>query len=170
MTEDVTAADAAVLSAADLKVTFPTDDGDVRAVRGVSFTLGRGETIGVVGESGSGKSTIALAMLGLLPRSARVTGSVRCQGKELIGQPEKDLTKIRSSTIAYIPQDPLTSLNPAFTVAGRSPRPSGPAATWTRKKRTRRPSSCSSSSGSRTRRAAWTTSRTSSPAASGSGS
>ena len=116
MTNDTTAADAAVLSAADLSVTFPTDDGDVRAVRGVSFTLGRGETIGVVGESGSGKSTVALAMLGLLPRSARVTGSVRCQGKELIGQSEKDLAKIRSSTIAYIPQDPLTSLNPAFTV------------------------------------------------------
>jgi peptide/nickel transport system ATP-binding protein len=116
VTEDVRAADAAVLSAADLSVTFPTDDGDVRAVRGVSFTLGRGETIGVVGESGSGKSTIALAMLGLLPRSARVTGSVRCQGKELIGQSEKDLAKVRSSTIAYIPQDPLTSLNPAFTV------------------------------------------------------
>jgi len=116
VTDDIAAADAAVLSAADLKVTFPTDDGDVRAVRGVSFTLGRGETIGVVGESGSGKSTIALAMLGLLPRSARVTGSVRCQGKELIGQSEKDLAKVRSSTIAYIPQDPLTSLNPAFTV------------------------------------------------------
>jgi len=112
----MTAADAAVLQAVDLAVTFPTDDGDVRAVRGVSFALGRGETIGIVGESGSGKSTVALAMLGLLPRSARVTGSVRCQGKELIGQSEKDLAKIRSSTIAYIPQDPLTSLNPAFTV------------------------------------------------------
>jgi peptide/nickel transport system ATP-binding protein len=116
VTEDVTAADAAVLSAAGLAVTFPTDDGEVRAVRGVSFTLGRGETLGIVGESGSGKSTIALAMLGLLPRSARVTGSVRCQGTELIGQSEKDLAKVRSSTIAYIPQDPLTSLNPAFTV------------------------------------------------------
>jgi glutathione transport system ATP-binding protein len=116
VTNDVAAADAAVLSAAGLTVTFPTDDGEVRAVRGVSFTLGRGETIGIVGESGSGKSTIALAMLGLLPRSARVTGSVRCQGSELIGQSEKDLAKIRSSTIAYIPQDPLTSLNPAFTV------------------------------------------------------
>jgi glutathione transport system ATP-binding protein len=116
VTEDVTAADAAVLSAAGLAVTFPTDDGEVRAVRGVSFTLGRGETLGIVGESGSGKSTIALAMLGLLPRSARITGSVRCQGTELIGQSEKDLAKVRSSTIAYIPQDPLTSLNPAFTV------------------------------------------------------
>jgi len=116
VTNDTTAADAAVLQAADLSVTFPTDDGDVRAVRGLSFTLGRGETIGVVGESGSGKSTVALATLGLLPRSARVTGSVKCRGKELIGLPEKDLAKIRSSTIAYIPQDPLTSLNPAFTV------------------------------------------------------
>jgi len=66
-------------------------------------------------------------MLGLLPRSARVTGSVRCQGKELIGQSEKDLAKVRSSTIAYIPQDPLTSLNPAFPWAGRWPRP-----LWTR--------------------------------------
>jgi ABC-type glutathione transport system ATPase component len=117
VTNDITAADtAAVLSAAGLTVTFPTDDGEVRAVRGIDFTLGRGETIGIVGESGSGKSTVALAMLGLLPRSARVTGSVRCQGKELIGQSEKDLAKVRSSTIAYIPQDPLTSLNPAFTV------------------------------------------------------
>jgi glutathione transport system ATP-binding protein len=116
VTNDMEAADAAVVSAAGLAVTFPTDDGEVRAVRGVSFTLGRGETIGIVGESGSGKSTIALAMLGLLPKSARVTGSVRCQGTELIGQSEKDLAKIRSSTIAFIPQDPLTSLNPAFTV------------------------------------------------------
>ncbi len=116
MTNDTAAADAAVLSATNLSVSFPTDDGVVRAVRDLSFTLGRGETIGVVGESGSGKSTVALAALGLLPRSARVTGSVRCQGKELIGLPEKDLAKIRSTTIAYIPQDPLTSLNPAFTV------------------------------------------------------
>jgi glutathione transport system ATP-binding protein len=116
VTNDIAAADAAVLSAVGLSVTFPTDAGDVRAVRDLSFTLGRGETIGVVGESGSGKSTVALAALGLLPRSARVTGSVRCQGRELIGLPEKDLAKIRSSTIAYIPQDPLTSLNPAFTV------------------------------------------------------
>ena len=116
MTNDVAGAGAAVLSAAGLSVSFPTDDGLVRAVRGLSFTLGRGETIGVVGESGSGKSTVALAMLGLLPRSARVAGSVTCQGSELIGLPEKELAKIRSSTIAYIPQDPLTSLNPAFSV------------------------------------------------------
>jgi len=116
VTNDLTAAPAAVLSATNLSVNFPTDDGVVRAVRDLSFTLGRGETIGVVGESGSGKSTVALAILGLLPRSAKVGGSVICQGTELLGMPERDLAKIRSSTIAYIPQDPLTSLNPAFTV------------------------------------------------------
>jgi peptide/nickel transport system ATP-binding protein len=106
----------ALLQAARLSVTFPTREGDVRAVRDLSFTLERGETLGIVGESGSGKSTVALGVLGLLPKYARVTGSVRLMGRELVGLPEEDLAKIRSSTIAYIPQDPLTSLNPAFTV------------------------------------------------------
>jgi peptide/nickel transport system ATP-binding protein len=106
----------ALLEATGLSVTFPTRDGEVRAVRDLNFTLERGETIGIVGESGSGKSTVALAVLGLLPKYARVTGSVRLAGRELVGLPEGDMAKIRSSTIAYIPQDPLTSLNPAFTV------------------------------------------------------
>jgi peptide/nickel transport system ATP-binding protein len=104
------------LEVTGLSVTFPTRDGDVHAVRDLSFTLGRGETLGIVGESGSGKSTVALAVLGLLPRGARVEGSVQCEGKNLIGLSEKDLAKVRSGTIAYIPQDPLTSLNPAFSV------------------------------------------------------
>jgi peptide/nickel transport system ATP-binding protein len=107
---------APLLEAADLSVTFPTRDGNVRAVRGLNFALERGETIGIVGESGSGKSTVALAVLGLLPKFARVTGSVRLMGRELVGLPEGDMAKIRSSTIAYIPQDPLSSLNPAFTI------------------------------------------------------
>ena len=106
----------ALLEATGLSVTFPTRDGDVRAVRDLSFTLERGETIGIVGESGSGKSTVALGVLGLLPKYARVTGSVRFMGRELVGLREEEMAKIRSSTIAYIPQDPLTSLNPAFTV------------------------------------------------------
>ncbi|MBO0775097.1 MAG: ABC transporter ATP-binding protein, partial [Actinobacteria bacterium] len=93
-----------------------THEGAVRAVRGISFQLDRGEALGIVGESGSGKSTIALAALGLLPRNATVTGSVRCEGKELLGRPEEELAKLRGSTIAYIPQDPLSSLNPAFRV------------------------------------------------------
>ena len=106
----------AVIETTGLSVTFPTRDGDIRAVRDLSFRLERGETIGIVGESGSGKSTVALAILGLLPKYAKVTGSVRCMGGELIGLREEDLAKIRSSVIAYIPQDPLSSLNPAFTV------------------------------------------------------
>ena len=105
-----------MLKVTGLAVTFPTRDGDVRAVRDFGLTLERGETIGIVGESGSGKSTVALAALGLLPRGARVTGSVRCAGEELLGLPEARLAKLRSGTIAYIPQDPLTSLNPAFPV------------------------------------------------------
>jgi peptide/nickel transport system ATP-binding protein len=105
-----------VLEVTGLSVTFPTSDGDVRAVRDVSLRLEPGETIGIVGESGSGKSTIALAALGLLPRGTRVSGSVRCADRELLGLPETELAKVRGQTLAYIPQDPLTSLNPAFPV------------------------------------------------------
>ena len=122
----------AQLQAIGLSVTFPTRDGDVRAVRDLNFTLERGETIGIVGESGSGKSTVALGMLGLLPKYARVTGSVRLMGRELVGLREDEMAKIRSSTIAYIPQDPLTSLNPAFTVGDQVSE-----TIWTRKKATK---------------------------------
>jgi peptide/nickel transport system ATP-binding protein len=106
----------ALLEIEGLTVTFRTRDGDVRAVRDLTLRLGRGETLGIVGESGSGKSTVALAVLGLLPKNASVTGSVRSEGRELLGLREQDLTRIRGSVIAYIPQDPLSSLNPAFTV------------------------------------------------------
>jgi glutathione transport system ATP-binding protein len=105
-----------LLEVQGLSVTFRTRDGDVRAVRDLTFGLGRGETLGIVGESGSGKSTVALAVLGLLPRNAAVTGSVRSEGRELLGLTEQDLTRVRGSVIAYVPQDPLSSLNPAFTV------------------------------------------------------
>ena len=105
-----------LLEVAGLNVTFRTRDGDVRAVRDLTFGLGRGETLGIVGESGSGKSTVALAVLGLLPRNATVTGSVQSEGRELLGLRERDLTRLRGSVIAYVPQDPLSSLNPAFTV------------------------------------------------------
>ncbi|MGE5137454.1 MAG: dipeptide ABC transporter ATP-binding protein [Gemmatimonadota bacterium] len=105
-----------VLEAAGLSVTFRTREGDVRAVRDLGFQLARGEALGIVGESGSGKSTVALAALGLLPGNATATGSIHCQGQELLGLPEDQLAKWRGSTIAYIPQDPLSSLNPAFRV------------------------------------------------------
>jgi peptide/nickel transport system ATP-binding protein len=109
-------ADGRLLEVENLSVTFPTRDGKVLAVRNLNFSLDKGETLGIVGESGSGKSTVALAILGLLPKGALLDGSILCKSHELLGLPEKELARIRGGTIAYIPQDPLSSLNPAFTI------------------------------------------------------
>jgi peptide/nickel transport system ATP-binding protein len=106
----------ALLEVTDLTVDFPTDDGVVHAVRGVSYSLGRGETIGIVGESGSGKSVTSLAIMGLLPRTARVGGSVRVDGREILGLTDSELRSVRGEQIAMIFQDPMTSLNPVYTV------------------------------------------------------
>ena len=106
----------ALLSVRDLNVSFPTDDGLVTAVRNVSFDLRAGEALGVVGESGSGKSVSAMALMGLLPGTTKITGSVMFDGKELIGMPDEDHRKIRGNGIAMIFQDPMTSLNPVHTV------------------------------------------------------
>ncbi len=105
-----------VLEVSDLEVSFPTDDGLVRAVRGVSYQLRRGEVLGIVGESGSGKSVTSLAVTGLLPRNARVSGSVRFRGQELLGASDETMSGIRGSKIAMILQDPMTSLNPVYQV------------------------------------------------------
>ena len=121
-----------ILRAADLSVTFSTHEGAVQAVRHLDFRVGRGETLGIVGESGSGKSTVALAVLGLLSRNATVTGSINCQGRELVGLPEEKLAQIRGETIAFVPQDPLSSLNPAFRVGWQISE-----AIWTRGKLSR---------------------------------
>src|SRR5215469_9402312 len=105
-----------LMRATDLSVTFSTHEGPVQAVRHLDFRLGQGETLGIVGESGSGKSTVALAVLGLLSRNATVAGSINCQGRELVGLSEDKFAQIRGETIAFVPQDPLSSLNPAFRV------------------------------------------------------
>jgi oligopeptide/dipeptide ABC transporter ATP-binding protein len=105
-----------VLEVEGLHVAFPTDDGDVRAVRGVSYEVRRGESLGIVGESGSGKSVTSLAVMGLLPSSARVEGSVRLRGEEILGRSDRDLSRIRGQRIAMVFQDPLTSLTPVYTV------------------------------------------------------
>src|SRR5438045_6139647 len=90
----------------------------VHAVRGLSYAIAPRETLGLVGESGSGKSVSALALLGLLPkRVGRITaGSVRFEGRELVGLPEDQLRHIRGARIAMIFQDPLSSLNPVLTI------------------------------------------------------
>ena len=105
-----------LLAVRDLTVTFPTADGDVHAVRGVDYTLRRGEVLGIVGESGSGKSVSSLAVMGLLPKTARIKGSITFQGEELLGLSERQLMKVRGKKIAMVFQDPMTSLNPVYKV------------------------------------------------------
>jgi peptide/nickel transport system ATP-binding protein len=110
-------ADATLLSARDVTVRFETDDGAVHAVDRVSFDLRRGEVLAIVGESGCGKSVTTMSLLGLLPPTATVSGSARFNGgTELIGASEGDLRKIRGREISFVFQDPMTSLNPVFTV------------------------------------------------------
>src|SRR5580700_9244051 len=99
-----------------LEVDFRTKDGVVHAVRGIDFTLAPGEVLGIVGESGSGKSVTALAAMGLLPKSAQIRGSIKFQGREVLGLKEKQLTGVRGTGIAMIFQDPMTSLNPVYTI------------------------------------------------------
>jgi oligopeptide transport system ATP-binding protein len=113
-----------LLSVEDLRVEFWTQRGTVYAVNGVSFEIAAGETLGIVGESGSGKSVTALAVLGILARSGRVTnGRAMFEGRDLIGLSDRELRRIRGRDIAMIFQDPMTSLNPVLTI-GRQIRES----------------------------------------------
>jgi ABC-type glutathione transport system ATPase component/ABC-type dipeptide/oligopeptide/nickel transport system permease subunit len=106
----------AALSLTDLAVSFRTDAGQVRAVRGISFDVAPGEVVAVVGESGSGKSVSSRAVLGLLPSSAEVSGSARLGDRELLGMSSGSLRPIRGDQVSMVFQEPATALNPVYTV------------------------------------------------------
>ena len=109
-----------LLSIKDLTVSFKTTSGEVKAVRGVSYDVFPGEVMGLVGESGSGKSVSAFSILGLVSEPGKITGgSIRFMGKELVGMTEKEYEVIRGRDIAMIFQDPMTALNPVFTVGNQ---------------------------------------------------
>jgi oligopeptide transport system ATP-binding protein len=105
-----------LLEIRDLAVDFHTGDGLVRAVCGVSFEVGTGETLGIVGESGSGKSQMMLAVLGLLDTNGKAHGSARLRGQELIGSSPRALNRLRAATISMIFQEPMTALNPHLSI------------------------------------------------------
>lgn len=106
-----------ILSVRDLRVSFRTEEGLVRAIDGVSFDLEEGEILGVVGESGSGKTVSLLAVMGLITDpNAIIEGSIRYKGRELVGLPARDLRRLRGNEIAMIFQDPMTALTPVYTI------------------------------------------------------
>ncbi len=105
-----------LLDVRDLRVTLPTPRGPVLALRGIKLQLDRGQTLGLIGESGCGKSITALALMGLLPDGAQVTGSLCLDGRELIGLPEPDWCRLRGNRLAMVFQEPMTALNPLHTI------------------------------------------------------
>src|SRR5690348_9982563 len=108
---------APLLEVADLRVHFETDDGLVKAVDGISYTVERGQTLGIVGESGSGKSVSSLTVMGLTrARNARISGTVRFDGRDLLNASDDEIRAIRGDDVAMIFQDPLSSLHPFYKV------------------------------------------------------
>lgn len=114
-----------LLEVDNLQTEFQTPGGRVLAVRGVSFRVERGETVGLVGESGSGKSVTSLSIMGLIPSPpGRITGgSVRLDGQELIGLPAKEMQKLRGARMAMVFQDPFSCLNPTMTLGAQVAEP-----------------------------------------------
>jgi len=112
-----------LLEITDLRVRLQTQRGPADAVRGVSFALERGETLGLIGESGCGKSITALALLGLLPERALVSGSIRFDGDELVGHSDAELCRLRGNRIGIVFQEPMTALNPLHTIGHQVAEP-----------------------------------------------
>jgi len=112
-----------LLEVDDLHIGLRTPRGPAEAVRGIGFTLERGQTLGIVGESGCGKSITVQSLMGLLPASAQVRGSIRFEGRELVGLPEREMCKLRGDRIGMIFQEPMTALNPVHTIARQVAEP-----------------------------------------------
>jgi len=112
-----------LLEVSDLRVTLPTARGPAAALRGVSFTLQRGQTLGLIGESGCGKSLTALALMGLLPEGAQVAGSIRFDGQELTTLDEPALCRLRGNRIGMVFQEPMTALNPLHPIGRQIAEP-----------------------------------------------
>jgi peptide/nickel transport system ATP-binding protein len=111
---------AALLELRQLSVSFATDDGIVHAVDGIDLALQRGRTLGLVGESGCGKSVTSLAVMGLLPpENSKVSGEVHFEGRDLLTVPARELRDLRGARLAMIFQEPMTSLNPSFTIGNQ---------------------------------------------------
>ena len=109
-----------ILRVRELRTSFFTDNGEVKAVDGISFNLDKGKVLGIVGESGSGKSVTAYSILQILTYPGRIVGgSIQFKGKELVGISEKEMAQIRGNNISIIFQDPMTSLNPVFTIGNQ---------------------------------------------------
>lgn len=113
----------ALLEVNDLSVRLQTQRGPAYAVRNVSFSLERGETLGLIGESGCGKSITVMSLLGLLPENAQVTGSICFDGQELVGKKDADLCRIRGDRIGMIFQEPMTALNPVHSIGRQVAEP-----------------------------------------------
>ncbi len=107
----------ALLEVRDLHTSFFTPVGEVKAVNGISFNLDHGKVLGIVGESGSGKSVTAYSVMQILEKTGKIiSGSIKVDGKELVGLPEREMKNIRGNRISIIFQDPMTSLNPTYTI------------------------------------------------------
>lgn len=112
-----------LLEVSDLRIRLHTHRGPADAVRGVGFTLERGETLGLIGESGCGKSITAMSLMGLLPESAEVTGSIRFDGHEMVSRSDAQWCQLRGNRIAMVFQEPMTALNPVHTIGRQVAEP-----------------------------------------------